>query len=450
MRYSGYELLWLFFLYSFLGWVLETVFAALKQKNFVNRGLITGPLCTVYGISAVIFAVFLQDLDGIWLFLQVTIDATVIEWIAGHLTEMVYHERWWNYSERKFNLDGYICLETSLLWGVLGFCTVKWTDKIFIGLFSLLPSIIGKPLIWAIVGIFIVDNLASYMLLKGRQGREGRLSRWEAANSQFANMSARLGRWISERVENRLKKAYPKAYQTEKVQREKDVFAQGCGFYKVVTLFFIAAFLGDLVETVWCRFALGSWMSRSSVVWGPFSVVWGIAVAAVTALLYKYKDKSGLFLFCAGTLLGGAYEYLCSVFTEVVFGKVFWDYSKYRFSLGGRINLTFCLFWGLASIVWFKLLYPRITEWIEKVPVKIGKAAVWLMVVFMAVNMMVSSMALVRYDERGKGEAASREWQVRMDEYFPDSRMEQIYPKAKKADFSDKTGQTAAGTQAAD
>ena len=96
------------------------------------------------------------------------------------------------------------------------------------------------------------------------------------------------------------------------------------------------------------------------------------------------------------------------------------------------------------------ILPPRITEWIERVPVKIGKAAVWLMVVFMAVNMMVSSMALVRYDERGKGEAASREWQVRMDEYFPDSRMEQIYPKAKKADFSDKTGQTAAGTQAAD
>lgn len=434
MKYSGYELLWLFFLYSFLGWVLETVFAALKQKNFVNRGLITGPLCTVYGISAVIFAVFLQDLDGIWLFLQVTIDATVIEWIAGHLTEMVYHERWWNYSERKFNLDGYICLETSLLWGVLGFCTVKWTDKIFIGLFSLLPSIIGKPLIWAIVGIFIVDNLASYMLLKGRQGREGRLSRWEAANSQFANMSARLGRWISERVENRLKKAYPKAYQTEKVQREKDVFAQGCGFYKVVTLFFIAAFLGDLVETVWCRFALGSWMSRSSVVWGPFSVVWGLGIAGATMLLYRYRDRSDRYIFMAGTFLGGAYEYLCSVFSEIVFGKVFWDYSDIPFNLGGRINLLYCFFWGIAAVVWLKLLYPVISGWIEKIPMKIGKILTGILIVFMCCNMIVSIMALVRSDQRAHGVKATYSWQQTMDERFDDARLQRIYPNALKVE----------------
>ncbi len=64
-------------------------------------------------------------------------------------------------------------------------------------------------------------------------------------------------------------------------------------------------------------------MSRSSVVWGPFSIVWGLAIALVTALLYKYKDRSNTFLFLIGTLLGGAYEYLCSVFTEIFFEKSF-------------------------------------------------------------------------------------------------------------------------------
>ena len=54
----------------------------------------------------------------------------------------------------------------------------------------------------------------------------------------------------------------------------------------------------------------------------------GLQLALVTALLYKYKDKGDRFLFLTGTLLGGAYEYFCSVFTELVFGKVFWDYSK--------------------------------------------------------------------------------------------------------------------------
>jgi Protein of unknown function (DUF1113). len=69
-------------------------------------------------------------------------------------------------------------------------------------------------------------------------------------------------------------------------------------------------------------------MSRSSVVYGPFSIVWGLGCACLTAFLYKYKDKSDRYIFLYGTVLGGAYEYICSVFTELVFGTVFWDYSK--------------------------------------------------------------------------------------------------------------------------
>lgn len=88
-------------------------------------------------------------------------------------------------------------------------------------------------------------------------------------------------------------------------------------------------------------------MSRSSLVWGDFSVVWGLAIALVTWMLYHYREKSDGYIFIMGTLLGGTYEYVCSVFTEIVFGQVFWDYSAMQFNLGGRINLLFCFFWGL-------------------------------------------------------------------------------------------------------
>ena len=75
-------------------------------------------------------------------------------------------------------------------------------------------------------------------------------------------------------------------------------------------------------------------MSRSSVVWGPFSVVWGLGVAGATLLLYRYKDKSDSFIFLAGTFLGGSLlNIYCSVFSELVFGKVFWDYSNIPFNL---------------------------------------------------------------------------------------------------------------------
>ena len=82
-----------------------------------------------------------------------------------------------------------------------------------------------------------------------------------------------------------------------------------------------------------------------------------------------------------GTFLGGAYEYLCSVFTELVFGKVFWDYSWMPFNLGGRINLLYCFFWGIAAVVWFKILYPKISGWIEKIPVVICKTVTWMLIV---------------------------------------------------------------------
>ena len=152
-------------------------------------------------------------------------------------------------------------------------------------------------------------------------------------------------------------------------------------------------------------------MSRSSVVWGPFSIVWGLAIALATALLYKYKNRSDRFLFLIGTLLGGAYEYLCSVFTELVFGKVFWDYSKIPFNLGGRINLLYCFFWGIAAVVWLKLLCPLMEKWIEKLPVVGGKLLTWALIVFMCCNVAVSCVALVRHDQRSKGVEATSGWQ---------------------------------------
>ena len=170
---------------------------------------------------------------------------------------------------------------------------------------------------------------------------------------------------------------------------------------------------------------------RSSVVWGPFSIVWGLAIAMVTAMLYKYKDRSDGFLFWTGTFLGGAYEYLCSVFTELVFEKVFWDYSWMPFNLGGRINLLYCFFWGIAAVVWFKILYPKISGLIEKIPVVIGKTVTWMLIVFMCCNVVVSCMALIRYDERGRKVEATQSWQVYMDEHYDDAKMARIYPNAK-------------------
>lgn len=397
IRFTWYELLWLFFIYSFLGWVLETAAATVKQKKFANRGLVNGPFCVIYGIAALFMTFGLQELRGVWLFLFATIYATVIEWVAGHLIEKAFKARWWDYSKIRWNLDGYICIPASLVWGTLGYLGIRWGN----------------------------------LLLRGK-GKN--LARWEATNEGLDRVSDKLGRMISTWVGKRIQKAYPKAVELIRKEEEAEkgkVFAAGCGFYKIVLLFFVGAFLGDITETIFCRITAGVWMSRSSVVWGPFSIVWGLAIALVTAMLYKYKDKSDSFLFIIGTLLGGAYEYLCSVFTEIVFGKVFWDYSEIPFNLGGRINLLYCFFWGIAAVVWFKKIYPYISAWIEKIPMLVGKLLTWFLIVFMICNVAVSCIALVRYDERGKGVVAENSIQKWADEHYDDVKMEKIYPNAK-------------------
>lgn len=110
---------------------------------------------------------------------------------------------------------------------------------------------------------------------------------------------------------------------------------------------------------------------------------------------------------------------------------MFWDYSNIPFNLGGRINLLYCFFWGIAAVVWIKVLYPRFSDWIEKIPKLTGYIVTWCLVAFMSVNMLVSAAALVRYDQRAKDDTPDNAVEKLIDTWFDDARMEKIYPNAK-------------------
>ena len=429
MKYTGYELMWLFLAYSFIGWLIETVAGSVKKHRFVNRGFFTGPFCFVYGFSAVLMAMTLWELENRWFFLVLgcAIQATVIEWITGKILEKLNHHKWWDYSEKKFNFDGYICLQYTVLWGLLGCIAMKYGNHLLAGLFDMVPSLVRKIIIWVLIGAAVIDMIASLAAVFHIKKEIPVVHEW---SHRISRWTYNFGEWIVRHVSKRMVKAYPAIEQKAKLPEKKHCFAAGCGFYKLFWLFFIGCILGDLVETVFCRITMGWWMSRSSLVWGPFSIVWGLAMALATALLYKDRDKSDGHLFVFGTLLGGAYEYICSVFTEVVFGKVFWDYSDMAFNLGGRVNLLYCFFWGIAAVIWIKGVYPKLSALIEKIPIKFGYVLSWILIVFMAVNIVVSSLALHRSDARANGDVADSAWEKIIDERFDDERMNRIYPKA--------------------
>ena len=349
MRYTGYELIWLFLIYSFLGWCLEVIYAAAGRKKFVNRGFLNGILCPVYGFSMVFMLVFMDSLKGNWfyLFLGCMIIGTVTELITGLALEKIFHLRLWNYSEKKFQAGGYICVTASLVWGMLGLLVVNFINPFFLMVIRKMPGLPGLVLLIVSIVILTADTVTTTAaLLKIKNQNPAFLEIAEG----FTQASKSLEGFIVKLVHRRVNRAFPslEGKQKEEAEQEricrKTVFAYGCSFCKVFWIFMLGAFLGDLTETVFCRFSMGRWMSRSSVVYGTFSLVWGLGVAGITILLYRYRNREDRYIFLAGTLLGGAYEYICSVFTELAFGTVFWDYSKIPFNLGGRINLLFCFF----------------------------------------------------------------------------------------------------------
>ena len=211
------------------------------------------------------------------------------------------------------------------------------------------------------------------------------------------------------------------------------MFAAGIGFYKLFWLFLIGAFVGDLIETVFVWGTSGVLMSRSSLLYGPFSVVWVLGAAILTVVLRGLMDKSDRYIFVGGALMGGVYEYMCSVVTEKLCGKAFWDYSKIPFTLNGRINLLYWVFWGIAAVVWVKEVYPRISALIEKIPMKVGKVLTWVLVVLLAVDVALSCMALGRMDQREKGIPATNAVQQFLDEQYPDEYLTQRYQNMKLA-----------------
>ena len=314
------------------------------------------------------------------------------------------------------------------MWAVLGFLAVRYANGFLMSLYHMIPGLIREVLLWVLIAGMLLDISASLAAVFHIRKEMPTAIRW---NQKVAVWTQKFALMIVGHVEKRMAKAYPVILEKTETQAREGKFAEGCGFYKLFWLFLIGAVLGDFTETIFCRLTSGVWMSRSSLVWGPFSIVWGLAIAIATALLYKDREKPDRHIFFVGTFLGGAYEYVCSVFTEIVFGKVFWDYSKIPFNLGGRINLLYCFFWGIAAVVWIKILYPKFAGWIEKIPVIWGYVLTWILVVFMAVNILVSMAALVRYDMRANGKPAKSGWEKVIDEHFDDERMDRIYPNAK-------------------
>jgi uncharacterized membrane protein len=170
--YSFYELAWLFIIYAFLGWCLEVAIAKVQTGNFVNRGFLNGPFCPIYSFGAIAVIVLLSPLKSNLpvLFIGSVILTTIIEFVTGYILEKTFNQKWWDYKDEPLNIKGYICLWTSLAWGVACVIVIYFLQPPINSLIHWFSNDIGNIIAISLIIILIADLVVTiYSLSKVRQ-----------------------------------------------------------------------------------------------------------------------------------------------------------------------------------------------------------------------------------------------------------------------------------------
>ena len=153
-----------FFIYSFIGWVWECCFVSVRKRRWVNRGFMYGPMLPIYGFGAL--AVLISTIrvrDSIPLiFLFGMVGATLLEYVTGAVMERLFNVKYWDYSNQKFNLNGYICLTSSLGWGLLSVLLVKFVHVPIEGAVLKIPTIIAEGIAFVLTVAAAVDVTQSF------------------------------------------------------------------------------------------------------------------------------------------------------------------------------------------------------------------------------------------------------------------------------------------------
>ena len=412
IQYTYLDLLWYLMVYSLLGWAIEVCIDAVTNRQFINRGLLNLPFSIPSGLTAVMLMLVLPTLDhGVSQFLMALLVYKLTRSLSAHFVRRVSGAE----SERSApTLAGFLaalCIAGGFL------IQYYLIHPLFLTLFALLPHWLTN--LGAV--LFGVMILVDFFCVRHTL----RTHRLAIPTVLHLSGTQRLADRMTNAIWARLQKSYPGITETSE---EGHTFAKGLCFDKLFWVFLASSVLGAGIEMVFCRVTGGVWMNRSSLLYGPFSVVWGLGAVVLTVVLQRLAGKPDRNVFLAGCIIGGAYEYLCSVFTEYVFGTVFWDYSHMPLNLGGRINLLYCIFWGLLAVLWLRVLYPPMERAIEKLPVLTGKILTWVLILLMVCNAGLTSAAMLRYTERQSESASTGLVADFLDDRYPDAYMESRWP----------------------
>ena len=157
----------LFFIYSLAGWLIEMIPATIREKKFVDRGFLVGPYCPIYGCGVILITLLLQkyaDDVVVTFFLSVIICGT-LEYLTSYIMEKIFKARWWDYSNNKFNINGRICLETLVPFGIGGVLVLFVFNPFLEKIINLIPGLALHIVTGVLCVLFLIDCIVSFKII---------------------------------------------------------------------------------------------------------------------------------------------------------------------------------------------------------------------------------------------------------------------------------------------
>lgn len=157
-----------FIVYSFIGWVIESVFKSILQKKWVNSGFLNGPICPIYGIGALIMYIFLNKykMNMFLVFIIGFIVLSIWEYIVGWFLEKVFNTKYWDYTGNKFSIKGRVCLFNSICWGILSVLFIYCLHPFISGKIDMIPENILIIVVSILSAYIVGDTIQSVIKTK--------------------------------------------------------------------------------------------------------------------------------------------------------------------------------------------------------------------------------------------------------------------------------------------
>ncbi|MCC8159884.1 MAG: hypothetical protein LIO53_00945 [Oscillospiraceae bacterium] len=225
LGYSAYELLWLFFIYGFIGWCVEVAYCGVDQGYFSNRGFLNGPICPIYGVGAVIVILCLTPIqDNIWLlFVGSALLTSLLELVTGFALDKIFHARWWDYTDKPFNIGGYICLKFSIYWGLVCIALMRGIHPAIYKLVQDIPHIAGLIILIFISAVFAVDIVITVVAINKL---EKRIKLMDDIAEKIHNVSDEMGEHIYDGVTAVVKKG-EEIYNSDNARELREKYTEG-------------------------------------------------------------------------------------------------------------------------------------------------------------------------------------------------------------------------------